>query len=340
MPAVPLHLAGRAPLPDGSDDQVEALVYRYAADRGEISSPIAIAPYLGISVPATICAVTRLVELRLLRTDGERLVPVAPGAATAALVSPIERAIYERLDTVGRLRERIKTIVDVSDVPAGGIDVLSGIAEIRGLLKLAADGCRDEVVVLRPAVADETLLDDLLNPCYGVLDRDTPMRLLCSHRSRAGFASRALARWLTDQGAQIRTLGQLPQAVVVFDRSVAVLLGALEPEEQPAARQVRDPDMIRFLLELFEHLWDTGTPFSTEEAGYAEATDDLQQCIVRLLAQGLTDEVVARRLGMSVRTCRRHIATLLQTLDSVSRFQAGFQAANRFAARLTAPEHA
>ena len=57
---------------------------------------------------------------------------------------------------------------------------------------------------------------------------------------------------------------------------------------------------------------------------------DLQQAIARLMAQGLTDEVVARRLGMSVRTCRRHIAAMLQNLDAVSRFQAGVQAASRF----------
>jgi hypothetical protein len=32
---------------------------------------------------------------------------------------------------------------------------------------------------------------------------------------------------------------------------------------------------------------------------------------------------------MSVRTCRRHIAALLQNLDAVSRFQAGVLAASR-----------
>jgi len=44
------------------------------------------------------------------------------------------------------------------------------------------------------------------------------------------------------------------------------------------------------------------------------------------MARGFTDEVLARKLGMSLRTCRRHIAALMHDLDAVSRFQAGVRA--------------
>lgn len=313
---------------------LETQVYRYAADRGEISSVDPVADELGVPRPTALSAVTRLVELRLLRTDGERLVPVEPGAAVSTLVSPIEHAIYERLDAADRLREQIAAIADdtTTRVSPSAIDGLEGPAEIRGLFKLAADGCREEIAVLRPSNFDEELLDDLLSPCYSALEEPVSMRVLCSHRSRAGFAFRALARCLKEQGAEIRTLSEVPHAAVVFDRSVAVLLCPPEGGGQPSARQVRDPDVIGCLLDLFAHLWETSTPYGTEDAGYADAIDDLQQSIVQLMAQGLTDEVVARRLGMSVRTCRRHIATLLDNLGSVSRFQAGYQAAARLAA--------
>ena len=92
---------------------------------------------------------------------------------------------------------------------------------------------------------------------------------------------------------------------------------------------MRDGNLVQFLVEMVDQLWEGATPFVLEEdLGYAEdVADDLQRSIARLMAQGLTDEVVARRLGMSVRTCRRHIAALLHNLDSVSRFQAGVQAA-------------
>jgi len=52
----------------------------------------------------------------------------------------------------------------------------------------------------------------------------------------------------------------------------------------------------------------------------------LHRRILQLLAGGAKDETIARMLGMSVRTCRRHIAEIMAKLDAVSRFQAGANA--------------
>jgi sugar-specific transcriptional regulator TrmB/DNA-binding CsgD family transcriptional regulator len=317
---------------DGVTDDREAEVYRYAVRLGEIASPERAAADLGLPAGDVFAAVTRLVELHLLRTDGltGRYLPMDPEVAATLLISPIERAMYQRRELADRLRERIDAItrpaVEMSE-PVGAIDSLEGVAEIRGLFKLAAEVCRNEMVVLRPGYDDEELLDELLAPCYSVLERSVSVRVVCPHRSRAGFASRAKARRLAADGAEIRTLSQVPQAAVVFDRSLAVMFSI--EDGLPVARRVRDRNVVRFLLDMFGQLWDSATPFATEETSYADAIDDLQQSVARLMAQGLTDEVVARRLGMSVRTCRRHIAALLQNLDAVSRFQAGVLAASR-----------
>lgn len=45
----------------------------------------------------------------------------------------------------------------------------------------------------------------------------------------------------------------------------------------------------------------------------------------------MKDEMIARRLGMSLRTCRKHIAESMETLGASSRFQAGYLARARFA---------
>jgi len=161
------------------------------------------------------------------------------------------------------------------------------------------------------------------------LGRQVAVQVLGPHRSRAGFASRATAKRLLADGAQIRTLSQIPRAAVVFDDTLAVVFDAPDDWGQPVARGVRDRHVVRFLIDLFDQLWADATPFTGAEPGYEGVVDDLQRSVARLMAQGLTDEVVARRLGVSVRTCRRHIATLLQNLESVSRFQAGVRAAHR-----------
>jgi DNA-binding CsgD family transcriptional regulator len=314
----------------------EAEVYRYAVRLGEITSPERTAADLGLSTVDVFAAVSRLVELHLLRTDGltGRYRPMDPEMAASLLISPIERAIYQRRELADRLRDRIDAItrptVEASE-PVGAIDSLEGVAEIRGLFKLAAEVCRGEMAVLRPGHGDDELLDELLAPCYSVLERPVSVRVVCPHHSRVDFASRAKAKRLIAEGADVRTLSQVPQAVVVFDRSLAVMFSFDGPDGLPVARRVRDGAVVRVLLDMFEQLWDNASPFAAEDTGYAETIDDLQDSIARLMAQGLTDEVVARRLGMSVRTCRRHIAALLQSLDAVSRFQAGVLAAARLA---------
>lgn len=305
-------------------------VYRYVAGRGGIGSLEAVAVDLSMPMPQVISAITRLVELHLLRTDGpvgDRLVPVDPGVATSLLVAPLERAMYQHRELTDQLRARIDAIVEPT---VGSIDHVAGTVEIRGLVKLAGDVCRQELAVLRPA-GDDDLLDELLDPCYQVLDREVAVRVVCPHRTRADFAARAKAGRLINAGAELRTLSQIPQAAIVFDRRLAVIIALPDGDDAPTARRVSDRDVVGFLSDLFDQMWDGATPFASVEPGYAAAVDDLQRSVARLMAEGLTDEAVARRLGMSVRTCRRHIAALLQNLNSVSRFQAGVQAAQRLA---------
>ena len=45
--------------------------------------------------------------------------------------------------------------------------------------------------------------------------------------------------------------------------------------------------------------------------------------ILRLMADGEKDEAISRRLSISVRTCRRHIADYMSQVGASSRFQAG-----------------
>ncbi|CAL9528401.1 hypothetical protein SUDANB37_04007 [Streptomyces sp. enrichment culture] len=54
-----------------------------------------------------------------------------------------------------------------------------------------------------------------------------------------------------------------------------------------------------------------------------------QRELLRLLAAGLKDEAIARRLGVHVHTARRRISRLLESLDARTRFQAGARATAR-----------
>lgn len=325
---------------DTVDDHVID-VYNYATRAGAISAASLelVALQLNLPVPAVSAAISRLVELHLLRADDERsdrLVPMDAKFAASLLISPLERSISQQRELAEQQRRRIDTAIGPRSADAGSagtIDSFEGEHEISQLLVPAAQACRNEVLILRPDHSDDEVVERLFDGCFSALDRGVKVRLLTPHRSRADFGSRAKARRMIDRGADIRTVSHLPQASVVFDRSLALMFPRPEDGFQPTARTVHDGNVVRFLIDMFDQMWDGAAPFASEEPGYAEdVADDLQRAIARLMAQGLTDEVVARRLGMSIRTCRRHIAALLRNLNSVSRFQAGVQAAHRLPA--------
>jgi len=83
-----------------------------------------------------------------------------------------------------------------------------------------------------------------------------------------------------------------------------------------------------------------GQPRGERRAGSAEGFEDgdagrpaglsrTDRLLLRLLADGLTDEAAAKRLGISARTVRRTMVNLMDRLAAESRFEAGVEAARR-----------
>jgi DNA-binding CsgD family transcriptional regulator/sugar-specific transcriptional regulator TrmB len=315
----------------GGDHVTE--VYRYAARKGAIETLEVAAADLGIGMREMNAAVAHLVDNRLLMSrdgSGRRFVPVDPEVAAASLVSSVEREIYQRRELIDQIRERINVFrQDYTGTAAApsAIEYLVGSMEVSGFLKTASDSCRDEVLVLQANMGDAEELSQAYSPLLG---RGITVRIICQHRNRADLTTRMRMKKLTDAGASVSTVSHIPRSAVVFDRSLVVLFGLSDGETNVA--RVHNHGVAQFLLDLFNHLWETATPLEGAEAGYANVADDLQQAIAALMAKGYTDEVVARKLGMSVRSCRRHIATLMRDLDATSRFQAGVQAARKFMA--------
>ena len=56
------------------------------------------------------------------------------------------------------------------------------------------------------------------------------------------------------------------------------------------------------------------------------ASDTVRE-MLEILQLGVTDDVAAKRLGVSVRTVRRRVAAVMELLGASSRFEAGVRAA-------------
>jgi DNA-binding CsgD family transcriptional regulator len=165
-------------------------------------------------------------------------------------------------------------------------------------------------------------LDELM------LQRQNTVLTLYLDSVRNDTATVAYARWLTELGGLVRTTPTLPLRMVLFDREIALV--PIDPENtRLGAVQLTGPGIITALITLFEHVWDAAIPLGDESRHTCGELTSQERELLRLLSQGLTDEVAARRLGVSLRTTRRMMASIMERLGAHSRFEAGLRAKER-----------
>jgi DNA-binding CsgD family transcriptional regulator len=151
-------------------------------------------------------------------------------------------------------------------------------------------------------------------------------------RSRAIYPVRALheapdtLRARAQGGEQVRVISDLPTRLFVIGNTHAVLPEPLGFADEPRLL-VRQPALVESLILLFELMWDRAAPVPDLDLG--EARPDLRRFLLQQLAAGAKDEQIARVLGISLRTVRRRVASLLIELGVDNRFQAGVEAVRR-----------
>jgi DNA-binding CsgD family transcriptional regulator len=149
------------------------------------------------------------------------------------------------------------------------------------------------------------------------------MRTLYQHTARASLATRAFVRQVVAEGAEVRTTGEPFERVFFFDGRIAVVSQERRGRQAPGAAIVSEPTLVNFMYRTFENIWQSAQVFDADRVEYQETAEELRTNILRLMAAGLKDDVIARRLGMATRTCRRYITELMDEIDASSRFQAG-----------------
>jgi DNA-binding NarL/FixJ family response regulator len=127
-------------------------------------------------------------------------------------------------------------------------------------------------------------------------------------------------------GARVRICeAGLPHETIIIDRRVMILAGADAMGDREFT-VTTPPALIEGVHALFDATWETSTPLGTRLREDLPRIGPESRAILRALGDGLTDEVAARRLGVSLRTYRRRVADPMQLLESDSRFQAGVRA--------------
>lgn len=133
-------------------------------------------------------------------------------------------------------------------------------------------------------------------------------------------------------GEDVRFLPSAPIKMIIADGSAALLPLVTTPDVLDSCILVRPSSLLDALATLFETLWEAAQPFVADRPGDAclngFASDEERQ-IISLLAIGLSDDAIARQLGVGYRTVQRRVQGVLRRLGAASRFQAGVLAARR-----------
>ncbi|WP_043623576.1 helix-turn-helix transcriptional regulator [Nonomuraea candida] len=131
---------------------------------------------------------------------------------------------------------------------------------------------------------------------------------------------------LVEAGGRVRTLDRVPSWFMTMGPEVAGLpahWGGNLPDHAYHFYLVRTSVVVGVLTSLFDELWARALPLPWSRRG-----DGVIQ-VMRLAAQGMCDESIARQLGLSVRTVRARFADAMTELGAQSRFHAGVEAARR-----------
>ncbi|MGZ3102683.1 LuxR C-terminal-related transcriptional regulator [Streptomyces sp. H72] len=133
------------------------------------------------------------------------------------------------------------------------------------------------------------------------------------------------ADWLSSRGAQVRTVPSLPTRMILMDRRTAMI--PLSGDDTATGAVVpTGHGTLTALCALFEATWAAAQPLGETVAPDPQGLTGQQSTVVRLLAEGHTDEAIAKRLGVSSRTARRTASELMERLGARSRFEAGVRA--------------
>ncbi|MFJ3310454.1 LuxR C-terminal-related transcriptional regulator [Streptomyces sp. NPDC086549] len=313
-------------------DTASELAYRAMIRHPQDSLP-ELADRLGVSLRDVRKALDRLSELALVNAapnpSGFRAVNASIGMELllarqqAELAAQQERIEASRAAAAQLIAECLDSGAETSNSIG---EEIRGIAEIR--LKLAELGSKatGEVMTLAPGGAHSAAdLEASRGPNADLLDRGVKIRTVYLDSVRNSPETLAHIQWLGERGALVRTAPALPIRMILIDQRVAVLPTHTNDATEGAV-VLRGQGTVAALNALFESIWNSASSLTELGKRDARGLTAQEAETLRLLSQGLTDEAIAHRLGVSPRTARRIVAGLMTQLNARSRFEAGSRA--------------
>jgi hypothetical protein len=280
-------------------------------------------------------ALQLLVSLNLMVHDRQNAVyvPVDPSTVQSHVVGPMTQRGVELL---GESSEWARAFGGLSQAWRRSPTAVRGpIAEFHGraiqtFINGAVAEAEEELLTAQPQTGRELPsagLEAAADRDKAAIERGVRMRTLYQHSARRHMLTREYVAAVSAAGAEVRTLDEFFNRMIVVDRRLAVIPG---PTGDNVAIAVQEPGLVAYLVDVFERAWERGRPFTnTERTMMNDIAREQRAMTIRMLIEGHSDPVSAKRLGVSARTFAGYVADLKSEYDADTRFQLGYTMGKR-----------
>lgn len=259
--------------------------------------------------------------------------PVAPDIAFGASLTDLQEQLDAARRHIGMLDAAFQARPAEHNA-ATVVEVVTGQRAIRQRLRQLQRAARSQLSCLaKPPYFDNSGTTEAALEALGrgLVCRTVYARAAIEHPGALVTVER-----LAGAGQQSRVLPDLPVSLYLSDDKIAMLpmrreaaapgsAGPSSAATAEAAVVVHPSAMLDALVKLFDGMWRRALPLHPSVEEQPTGTD--QRRLITLLLSGLTDEAIARQLGLSHRTVQRRVAAFMTDLGAHTRFQAGVKAA-------------
>lgn len=251
--------------------------------------------------------------------------PSPDPAKSEEFVQGMARHLTDLSRLVGEQASRLH---DLSFTAAGrnsDIRKIHGLSTIGQAIDDALSGSQREILTAQPdGPRPREVLDDALEGVRRHLAAGVAMRTLYQHTTRFDEATKEYVQEVTKLGASVRTLDEFFDRLIIVDDVAFIAANA----DRTSAVAVSEPAVVSFLRDTFNRSWDRAKPFPfvPNHAAMAarEVMPAMRDSIKRLLIKGYPDKQISRRLGISERSLRSHIAGMKREIEAHNRMQMGY----------------
>jgi hypothetical protein len=273
-----------------------------------------------------------LQELGLVTADelDATWVAVDPATVQSRVVAPLGQQGAELITESGQWAQAFSNLSQTWRQSPGSVK--GPFTELRGeaigpyITSSVADAS-EELLTAQPQTGRAMeQLPQAIEREVAALRRGVTMRTLYQHAARRSSATHKYVAAVAAEGAQVRTLDEFFNRLIVVDRRLAII----PTRVGPGGLALREPSLVLYLVDIFERSWERARPFTNRETPLMRDIAAEQRAMtIRMLVGGHADPVGAKRLGVSPRTYAAYVSDLKHEFQVDTRYQLGYEMGRR-----------